>query len=433
MAGPAVETRSVSYSGEGFALPEPLIGVVSGLLEVEVHASVAGMLFDPAVEIRAGDFCDHQYLERGVRGTRFLNISRLLNSKKGGESVRLNGHALTVRKKKVRVHLFREKVAAEDRVLVVAPHPDDAEIAAFGLYSDTRATILTLTAGDASNRYQNPTQPWMSLSRSTIATMRVWDSLTIPQLGGVPPEKAVNLCYPDGLLMQMYLNPDHDFQNDGVDKFDFQRLRQMNRSSLIGDAEACTWKSLVQDLSRIFAELKPTIVVMPHPGLDPNPDHLFATVALREALQSICSKTGRMFLYSVHNRRSELWPFGPSGSGVALLPILPDDGVCADGFYSHALSAERQRQKFIALEAMHDVRDLQWPGGSPLRIGSRVLAELRAMAHGMGVDPTSYLRRAVRPDELFFVTSFADGMALARRAMQRSHRAMRPSQGHAPC
>ena len=74
---------------------------------------------------------------------------------------------------------------------------------------------------------------------------------------------------------------------------------------------------------------------------------------------------------------------------------------------------------------MHDVRDLQWPGVSPFRIGSRVLAELRAMAHGMGVDPTSYLRRAVRPDELFFVTSFADSMALARRAVQRSHRAMR--------
>ena len=340
---------------------------------------------------------------------------------------------ITVRKKKARVHLCREKVTAEDRVLVVAPHPDDAEIAAFGLYSDTRATIVTLTAGDASDRYQNPTQPWMSLSRSAIANMRVWDSLTIPQLGGVPPEQAINLCFPDGRLMEMYLNPDHDFQNEGEDAFDFQRLRRMNRSSLIGDAEACTWKSLVQDLSRIFAELKPTIVVMPHPRLDPNPDHLFATVALREALQSICSTTGRMFLYTVHNRRSELWPFGPAGSGVALLPILPEDGVCADGFYSHALSAERQRQKFIALEAMHDVRDLQWPGGSPLRIGSRVLAELRAMAHGMGVDPTSYLRRAVRPDELFFVTSFADGMALARRAMQRSHRAMRLSQGRAPC
>src|SRR5262245_25584619 len=70
MAGPAVETRSVRCSGEGFVLLEPLTGVVSGLLEVEVRASATGMLFDPAVEIRSGDFCDYQYLERGVRGTR---------------------------------------------------------------------------------------------------------------------------------------------------------------------------------------------------------------------------------------------------------------------------------------------------------------------------------------------------------------------------
>ena len=306
-------------------------------------------------------------------------------------------------------------VSAEDRVLVVAPHPDDAEIAAFGLYSDTRATVVTLTAGDASDRYQNPIQPWMSLSRGAIANMRVWDSLTIPQLGGVPPERAINFCFPDGRLMDMYLDPDRDFKDEEENVFDFRGLRRMNRSSLIGDDAACSWKSLVRDLRRIFAELKPTIVVMPHPRLDPHPDHLLATVALGEALQSIDPTAGRMFLYMVHNRRSELWPFGPAGSGVALLPILPEDGVCAEGFYSHALSAERQRQKFIALEAMHDVRDLLWPDDSPRRIGSRVLAELRAMAHGMGVNPTSYLRRAVRPDELFFVMSFDEGAALVRQ------------------
>ena len=94
-----------------------------------------------------------------------------------------------------------------------------------------------------------------------------------------------------------------------------------------------------------------------------------------------------MFLYTVHNRRSELWPFGPVGSGVALLPILAEDGVCAAGFYSHALSAERQRQqKFVALEAMHDVRDLQWPVDAPHRqLGPHIAAELRALGHGMGV------------------------------------------------
>ena len=130
---------------------------------------LAGRLFEPAVEIRAGDFCDIQYFERGVQGARFLNISRLLDSKAAGERVHLNGHRLTWEVERPRLHICREKVTADDRVLVVAPHPDDAEIAAFGLYADTRATVVTLTAGDASDRYQNSLQPWLSLTRSAIA------------------------------------------------------------------------------------------------------------------------------------------------------------------------------------------------------------------------------------------------------------------------
>jgi hypothetical protein len=69
---------------------------------------------------------------------------------------------------------------------------------------------------------------------------------------------------------------------------------------------------------------------------------------------------------------------------------------------------------------MHDVRDMQWPTGATYQqVGHRIAAELRALAHGMGVAPTSYLRRAVRPDELFFVTSFDDGMMLVRRAVEQ--------------
>jgi LmbE family N-acetylglucosaminyl deacetylase len=309
---------------------------------------------------------------------------------------------------------------AGDRVLVVAPHPDDAEIAAFGLYTDASATVVTLTAGDASDRYQNPTQPWLILPRSAVAKMRVWDSLTIPQFGGVPPERAINLCLPDGRLREMYLSADRDFQGEGDDALDFAALRRMNRSPFLQADAACTWKSLVRDLSRIIENIRPTIVVAPHPTLDPHPDHLFTTVALGEALQSAEARTGRMFLYLVHNRRSELWPFGPAGSGVALLPILPEDGNCASGFYSHKLSVERQRQKFIALEAMHDVRDMQSPADPSWRqVGNRVAAELRGSTSGIGILPTSYLRRSVRPDELFFITSLDDGAALARRMTEQ--------------
>ena len=421
MAGPAIETISIHCGKNGFVLPGPLTGAVSGLFEIEVRATITGWLWDPAVNIKAGEFHDVQYLERGGHGVRVFNVSRLLNSKVAGEQVKLTGLGLTWPSTETRLHVCREKVAAEDRVLVVAPHPDDAEIAAFGLYADTRATVVTLTAGDASDRYHNPMQPWMSLSRNTIASMRVWDSLTIPQFAGVLPGGAINLCLPDGRLRDMYLHPNRDFRGEGKEALDFFTLRQMNRSPLLQKNAPCNWRSLVHDLGHIIANAKPTIVVAPHPRLDPHPDHLFATLALVEALQSADSMTARMFLYTVHNRRSELWPFGPAGSGVALLPIFPDDGVCASGFYSHRLSIERQRQKFVALEAMHDVRDMQWPiEPRHQRVGSRIAAEFRAWAHGMGHKPTSYLRRAVRPDELFFVTSLEVSAALARAAAEQN-------------
>ena len=424
IAGPAIETIPVRCFKDGFNVPGPAIGATSGLLEMEVRASVAGKLSDPSVEIRTRNFHDIQYLERGARGVRFLNVSRLLNSKiAAGERAQLRGRRLTWQVRNVRLHLCREQLAKNERVLVVAPHPDDAEIAAFGLYADTSATVVTVTAGDASDRYQDATQSWIGLPRGEIAQMRVWDSLTIPQFGGVPPERTVNLCFPDGQLQEMYRHPERDFRSEEENALDFLALRRMNRSPLIQDEPPCTWKSLVRDLARIITDTKPTIVVAPHPTLDPHLDHLFATVALGEALRSFDSTAGRMFFYTIHNRRSEMWPFGPAGSGVTMLPILTEDGVCASGFYAHALSPERQRQKFVALEAMHDVRNLQWPVSSLYqRPSSRIVAELRALAHGMGTVPTSYLRRAVRPDELFFVMSIDDGIALARRATEFRHR-----------
>ena len=419
-AGPTVETIPVSCDNRGFLLPDLKSGVASGFLELDVRTSTGGRIFDPAIEIASDDYHDVQFLERGVDGVRFLNVSRLLSANKlAGGWVRLRGRNLAWQGESARLHICHERVSSDDRVLVIAPHPDDAEIAAFGLYADTAATVVTLTAGDRSDRFTSKWGPSISLPRATVAGMRVWDSITIPQFGHVGPEHAINLCFPDGRLREMHSNPDQDYSTEGEDELDFASLRRLNRSPL-ADASAppCTWKSMVRDLTRIVTETKPTIIVAPHPSLDPNSDHLCASAAICEAIESAGRAAGRMFFYSVHNRRSELWPFGPAGTGVALLPIFAEDGVCAPAFYSHPLSTDRQREKFLALEAMHDIREIEWPSAAPLNVASRRLrGELRGLAHGMGRAPTSYLRRAVRPDEVFFVTSFADAIERTQRVL----------------
>jgi len=78
------------------------------------------------------------------------------------------------------------------------------------------------------------------------------------------------------------------------------------------------------------------------------------------------------------------------------------------GFYSHALSPERLTEKYLALEAMHDVRDLSGCAPQNLRSLGRKLCEIAgASIDGMGIPPTSLLRRAVRPDEVFWTISVA--------------------------
>src|SRR5262249_8229221 len=55
IAGPTVETIHVSCDDRGFLLPGLKAGVTSGFLELDVHASTSGNIFDPAIEIASDD------------------------------------------------------------------------------------------------------------------------------------------------------------------------------------------------------------------------------------------------------------------------------------------------------------------------------------------------------------------------------------------
>jgi hypothetical protein len=76
---------------------------------------------------------------------------------------------------------------ARQRVMVMAPHADDAELAAFGLYSRAEeVSIVTLTQGEIeADTYQR-----LGLSPAQAARLkgrlRSWDSQAIPLGAGCP-------------------------------------------------------------------------------------------------------------------------------------------------------------------------------------------------------------------------------------------------------
>jgi hypothetical protein len=84
--------------------------------------------------------------------------------------------------------------------------------------------------------------------------------------------------------------------------------------------------------------------------------------------------------------------------------------------YSHAVGREAQIDKLLALDAMHDLRKpLRAHRGDPTL---RMLRWYRRKADEMWQEPHryySYFRRAIRPNELFFVVG-PEGRAALRDA-----------------
>jgi hypothetical protein len=256
----------------------------------------------------------------------------------------------------------------------------------------------------------------------------VWDSIFIPAFGGVPAKRALNLCYPDGQLAKMHANPTSEFGSRSGAHIDYKALRQLNTSELLDDVvpPRGSWESLVHDLASVFSRVQPSVIVAPLPLVDPNPDHGLTTTAVCEALRR-CDLNGvRLFLYVIHNQWTELYPFGPAGSGVSLPPTFDPESIECDALYSLSLSSEQQMWKCLALQAMHDLGDFTLAATPSSRAQWRSLkSSLGARLKGLSNPPTSYMRRAVRPDEVFFVLNLEQAERLARvhtQQLQEVHR-----------
>ena len=388
--------QGVTLADGHLRLSAPLAIGETLILELELQSTALGRWLDP--HVRVGD--DRQDFERGMRGRRYLNLSGQADALAQGE---LTISASFCRlPPKATLHVLRNPDYAKRRMMVVAPHADDAELAAFGLYSRTSEVfIVTLTQGEieASDYCR------LGLDAGQAARLkgrlRSWDSLAVPLWGGVPQSRCVQLGYYCLQLPAMLAEPGQTFASRESGEADVRSARRHNPLVLPADRDGVpSGRNLHDDLVALLEHCRPEVIVMPHPELDPHADHVAATQALNQAVRDSRWKPELALLYANHLHDNDRWPMGPAGCGVALPPALV--ALPPDALWSPCLGAEVQLDKAMALAMQHD---LQGPLPLKKRL-RRTIQRLLVGRHWPASGENEFFRKAVRRHELFWVRRF---------------------------
>ncbi len=366
------------------------------VLALRIKSNWLGRFIDPVVELSGGEHPDRQTFERGVNGLRYLNLSEQGDVLSRGE-LRLRGRFCRVQGEP-KLWSFAAAQMKHQRVMVIAPHADDAELAAFGLYSRADDTwIVTLTAGEIEAEHYRK----MGLDSIEAARLkgrlRAWDSIAVPRWAGVPQANCVQLGYFCLQLAAMQAAPGHPQGSREADLSDTRLFRQLNPFTLPGDVDgAPTWNNLLADLRELIIRARPDVVVLPHPTLDPHPDHVCAHDAVTQALEGLEWQPAVLLGYANHLHDNDRWPMGDAGAGVALPPYF--DPVRPMHPISLALDLAGQRDKAMALGMMHDLQP-------PAPFKRRLRRHIQRILAGRGGSPygeNEFFRKAVRRHELFW-------------------------------
>ncbi|MFH1209092.1 MAG: PIG-L family deacetylase [Candidatus Omnitrophota bacterium] len=402
-AFPKDSISPVMLEKDGFKWPSVEADADTAFLKMSIRTDWTSLLFLPYVEIRCHNIVLKQYFEKTGRGIRYLNLSQLLQATPAltqGEKLVIKGHHLSWNQGTSELYLFRNPEIKKAKILILAPHPDDAEIATFGLYNDQDVYVVTITAGEGGKSnykrfFKNPER--QALFKGKV---RTWDSIVIPFWGGISPLRCFNLGYFDESLSKMFQNPSQIIPSSFAGTIDLSTFRQYNVSDLLpkNPAQGPTWNNLVADLEHLLTEINPSIIITPNPVTDGHSDHQYTTLALLEALQRTPTVKGSLYLYTVHGAYASRWPLGTAKSVVSLPPFFSKLRFF-EKIYSLHLPLEVYTRKFFAIDDMHDIRPVYFLN---MQQATEALpAALQALyLHWKGV---LTMRKYLRMDELFFV------------------------------
>ena len=387
------------YRGNTLVIPESFdIENHSLFLKVILKPSFLGNFLKPSVTVSCNNAHSVNQFEIGAKGSRYINLSGLNSA--GCKQIELLPQYTNLDFKGSQLYAFKDEKIEDKRILVVGTHPDDAEIAAYGLYANHKDTfVLTITSGEAGpfvydEIYADTVEHYLEKGK-----LRTWNSVTVPLLAGVEPDNILNLGFFDETLQSMYTNDTAKVMGIFTKTNDINTFRKFNTSkykdSLTGSSN---WNSLVSNLKYLIGAFKPDIIVAPYPLIDLHPDHKFTTIAVIEALKGLDMHDGFLFLYTNHHTLSESYPYGDTGEEVTLPPYFKN-GLYFNSIFSNRVDEAILKEKILAFDAMNDLRgDTEWR--FPQKEVSNFSRNMVMQTMGITKD---YYRRAARSNELFFI------------------------------
>jgi LmbE family N-acetylglucosaminyl deacetylase len=237
------------------------------------------------------------------------------------------------------------ELSARDRVLVVAPHPDDESLCCAGLLQQAlehgaSVSVVWITAGDGFEldamlveRTLWPGAPAMR----RLGARRLQEARAAADALGVPRASQYQLGYPDGGLLAL----SGDYYSRPY-RSKFTEVSSVPYADVVSPGASYTGANLERDLERVIAQFRPTLVLAAAPQ-DRHVDHSASGALVRRVLARR-GELGELRYWIVH---APDWP-RPLGLEPDLA-LEPPATALTLSWKSLALSEPERMRKLAAL------------------------------------------------------------------------------------
>jgi LmbE family N-acetylglucosaminyl deacetylase len=384
-----VKTEEISIEGNTLRL-DPGEGPV--LLEAAFRRSI----WHPGeawIEISAdGKTAERQYFGKTLKDFCYVDLSGIT----APCSIRITTAGITLDRQARLLHF--SKISNEGVTLIIAPHPDDGELACTSFYG-RNTYLVTLSAGEKIQELRK--QYFKSMDKSLEEAgrrkglLRAFNASTVPLLGGIPYDQMVCLGYRDGFLEEMingasvsspYRPGDFRIYNSGTASQKLGLLEDPDNSA----------EDLRTELGEIIKRIKPARILVTNPFLEFHRDHLAAGKLILNMSREGTTGDADILFYSIHAQREKDPYFGPAGSRITLPSFAKTPEIDQSVHFSYVsnnLTEEDMKKKAVMMNCMYDLyssKDHRWRP-------SRILEYLDSPRIGKAY----YFRRFIKANEIF--------------------------------